>query len=205
MKNRYTITAALLLCLVLALFAFSCKKDENEHTGEAMDMSAVSSQELEGYATLGGYTGLSVTVGTGSKGEAVWRAVKENAKIIAHPEQQVAYYISQIEAQYKYYAEQADMSYEDMLSEVGATEESIRAEAESMAADDVIYELVRRDANITLNESEKQSLFDKYVKKYVSDYGYTEQYVKENMSELIYESMLYDKTTEYLIKNNDFQ
>ena len=205
MKNIYTRAAALLLCLVLALFALSCKKDEDENTDGAMDMRAVSSQELEGYATLGGYTGLSVTVGTDSKGEAVWKEIRENAKIIAYPEQQVNYYIAQIEAQYKYYAEQADMSYADMLKEFGATEESIRVEAQEMAIDDVIYELVRRAENIMLSEDEKESLFDKYVQKYVSDYGYTEQYVKENMSELIYESMLYDKTTEYLIKNNDFQ
>ena len=203
MKNIYIRAAVLLLCLILALFAFSCKKDEDENTDGAMDMRAVSSQELGRYAALGGYTGLSVTVGTDSKGEAVWKEIRENAKIIAYPEQQVNYYIAQIEAQYKYYAEQADMSYADMLKEVGATEESIRVEAQEMAIDDVIYELVRRAENIMLSEDEKESLFDKYVQKYVSDYGYTEQYVKENMSELIYESMLYDKTTEYLIKNNE--
>jgi hypothetical protein len=168
-----------------------------------MDMSAVSSQDLESYVLLGKYTGLDVKVGSLSKDEAVWKAVKEKATVRSYPEQQVLYYISQIEAQYKYYAEQADMSYDEMLREVGATEKTIRTQAESLAIDDVIYELVRRDANITLGESEKQSLFDKYVEKYVSDYGYTEQYVKENMSELIYDSMLYDKTTEYLIKNNE--
>jgi hypothetical protein len=168
-----------------------------------MDMSAVSSQDLESYVLLGRYTGLDVKAGSLSKDEAVWKAVKEKATVRSYPEQQVLYYISQIEAQYKYYAEQADMSYDEMLREVGATEKTIRTQAESLAIDDVIYELVRRDANITLGESEKQSLFDKYVEKYVSDYGYTEQYVKENMSELIYDSMLYDKTTEYLIKNNE--
>ena len=181
MKNIYIRAAVLLLCLILALFAFSCKKDEDENTDGAMDMRAVSSQELGRYAALGGYTGLSVTVGTDSKGEAVWKEIRENAKIIAYPEQQVNYYIAQIEAQYKYYAEQADMSYADMLKEVGATEESIRVEAQEMAIDDVIYELVRRAENIMLSEDEKESLFDKYVQKYVSDYGYTEQYVKENM------------------------
>ena len=83
--------------------------------------------------------------------------------------------------------------------------DSASAEAKEMAIDDVIYELVRRAENITLSEEEKESLFDKYVDKYVEDYGYTKSYVKKNMSELIYDSMLYDKTTEFLIKNNDFQ
>ena len=91
------------------------------------------------------------------------------------------------------------------VMEMGATEESVRAEAQEMAIDDIIFELVRRAENITLTEEEKESLFDKYVEKYVEDYGYSKSYVKKNMSELIYESMLYDKTTEFLIKNNDFQ
>ena len=112
------------------------------------------------------------------------------------------YYISQLEAQYKYYANEAGVSYDEMLAEVGATAESIKTDAQNMAIDDVIYELVRRSENITLTSEEKQNLFDKYVEKYVTDYGYTKEYVKKNLADLIYKSMLYDKTTEYLIKNN---
>ena len=203
MKNIYTRTAALLLCLVLALFTFSCKGGKEEQTADPMDLQAMSTQELGRYAALGKYTGIKIKAIDQSKGEAVWRAVRNRANVAEYPEQQVKYYISQIEAQYKYYADQADMTYEEMLQEVGATEESIRAEAQEMAIDDVIYELVRRAENITLSEEEKESLFDKYVDKYVEDYGYTKSYVKKNMSELIYESMLYDKTTEFLIKNNE--
>lgn len=203
MKNIYTRTAALLLCLVLALFTFSCKGGKEEQTADPMDLQAMSTQELGRYAALGKYTGIKIKAIDQSKGEAVWRAVRNRANVAEYPEQQVNYYISQIEAQYKYYADQADMTYEEMLQEVGATEESIRAEAQEMAIDDVIYELVRRAENITLGEEEKESLFDKYVDKYVEDYGYTKSYVKKNMSELIYESMLYDKTTEFLIKNNE--
>ena len=203
MKNIYTRTAALLLCLVLALFTFSCKGGKEEQTADPMDLQAMSTQELGRYAALGKYTGIKIKAIDQSKGEAVWRAVRNRANIAEYPEQQVNYYISQIEAQYKYYADQADMTYEEMLQEVGATEESIRAEAQEMAIDDVIYELVRRAENITLSEEEKESLFDKYIDKYVEDYGYTKSYVKKNMSELIYESMLYDKTTEFLIKNNE--
>lgn len=203
MKNIYTRTAALLLCLVLALFTFSCKGGKEEQTADPMDLQAMSTQELGRYAALGKYTGIKIKAIDQSKGEAVWRAVRNRANVAEYPEQQVNYYISQIEAQYKYYADQADMTYEEMLQEVGATEESIRAEAQEMAIDDVIYELVRRAENITLSEEEKESLFDKYVDKYVEDYGYTKSYVKKNMSELIYESMLYDKTTEFLIKNNE--
>ena len=204
MKNIIAKYSALALALLMLVSLFSCKKDEAEHL-EPMDISALSTDELSSFVELGEYTLMTLKQGSSSKGEVVWAAVKENATVKSYPEQQVSYYVSQIEAQYKYYAEQADMSYEEMLREMGVTEDSILSQARSMAIDDVIYELVRRDAKITLSSQEKESHFDRYVSKYVTDYGYTEQYVRENMKEEIYASMLYDKVTEYLITNNQFE
>lgn len=204
MKNIIAKYSALALALLMLVSLFSCKKDEAEHL-EPMDISALSTDELISFVELGEYTLMTLKQGSSSKGEVVWAAVKENATVKSYPEQQVSYYVSQIEAQYKYYAEQADMSYEEMLREMGVTEDSILSQARSMAIDDVIYELVRRDAKITLSSQEKESHFDRYVSKYVTDYGYTEQYVRENMKEEIYASMLYDKVTEYLITNNQFE
>ena len=165
----------------------------------------MSDDELKSYAELGEYKLMTLKQGSGSKGEAAWAAVKKNATVRDYPEQQVSYYVSQIKAQYAYYAEEAGISYKEMLREVGATDESIRSEAESMAIDDVIYELVRRDADITLREDEKSKFFEKYVEKYVEDYGYSREYVVENMTDEIYDSMLYDKTTEFLIAYNYFE
>ena len=76
--------------------------------------------------------------------------------------------------------------------------------AEQRAVDDVIFELIRRKENISLTDDDKQAHFDKYVAKYVSDYGYTEEYVRENLAEKVYDSMLYDKVCEFLIANNKF-
>lgn len=204
MKNIIAKYSALALALLMLVSLFSCKKDEAEHL-EPMDISALSTDELSSFVELGEYTLMTLKQGSSSKGEVVWAAVKENATVKSYPEQQVSYYVSQIEAQYKYYAEQADMSYEEMLREMGVTEDSILSQARSLAIDDVIYELVRRDAKITLSSQEKESHFDRYVSKYVTDYGYTEQYVRENMKDEIYASMLYDKVTEYLITNNQFE
>lgn len=193
------------LALIMLISMFSCKKDGENESVEPVDFAAMSDDELKSYAELGEYKLMTLKQGSSSKGEAVWAAVKENATVRSYPEQQVSYYVSQIEAQYAYYAEEAGISYKEMLREVGATDESIRSEAESMATDDVIYELVRRDADITLREDEKSKFFEKYVEKFVADYGYSREYVKENMSDEIYESMLYDKTTEFLITNNQFE
>lgn len=205
MKNVIKRALVTSLALIMLISMFSCKKDGENESVEPVDFAAMSDDELKSYAELGEYKLMTLKQGSSSKGEVVWAAVKENATVRDYPEQQVSYYVSQIKAQYAYYAEEAGISYKEMLREVGATDESIRSEAESMAADDVIYELVRRDADITLREDEKSKFFEKYVEKYVEDYGYSREYVIENMTDEIYDSMLYDKTTEFLIAYNYFE
>ena len=205
MKNVIKRALVTSLALIMLISMFSCKKDGENESVEPVDFAAMSDDELKSYAELGEYKLMTLKQGSSPKGEVVWAAVKKNATVRSYPEQQVSYYVSQIKAQYAYYAEEAGISYKEMLREVGATDESIRAEAESMAIDDVIYELVRRDADITLREDEKSKFFEKYVEKFVADYGYSREYVKENMQDEIYESMLYDKTTEFLITNNQFE
>ena len=133
----------------------------------------------------------------------MWAAVIENFKFGNIPQQQTEYYVGQEKSRYSYYAQKAGLSYEEMLSELGISESDIRADAIAMVKQDIVYEAVRRDAKIELSDAEKQEHFDKYVKKYVADYGYTEKYVKENLSDLVYSSMLYDKTTEFLITKNN--
>ena len=205
MKNVIKRALVTSLALIMLISMFSCKKSDENESAEPVDFAAMSDDELKSYAELGEYKLMTLKQGSSPKGEVVWAAVKGNATVRAYPEQQVSYYVSQIKAQYAYYAEEAGISYKEMLREVGATDESIRSEAESMAADDVIYELVRRDAKITLRSDEKSKFFEKYVEKYVEDYGYSREYVVENMTDEIYDSMLYDKTTEFLIAYNYFE
>lgn len=205
MKNVIKRALVTSLALIMLISMFSCKKDGENESVEPVDFAAMSDDELKSYAELGEYKLMTLKQGSSPKGEVAWAAVKKNATVKDYPEQQVSYYVSQIKAQYAYYAEEAGISYKEMLREVGATDESIRSEAESMAADDVIYELVRRDADITLREDEKSKFFEKYVEKYVEDYGYSREYVVENMTDEIYDSMLYDKTTEFLIAYNYFE
>lgn len=205
MKNVIKRALVTSLALIMLISMFSCKKSDENESAEPVDFAAMSDDELKSYAELGEYKLMTLKQGSSPKGEVVWAAVKKNATVKDYPEQQVSYYVSQIKAQYAYYAEEAGISYKEMLREVGATDESIRSEAESMAADDVIYELVRRDAKITLRSDEKSKFFEKYVEKYVEDYGYSREYVVENMTDEIYDSMLYDKTTEFLIAYNYFE
>ena len=66
-----------------------------------------------------------------------------------------------------------------------------------MVAADLAYRAVRDDADIALTDEDKTAHFGRYVDRYVSDWGYERDYVVENLSELVYDSMRYDKTTEY--------
>ncbi|MBE6593045.1 MAG: hypothetical protein E7642_03525 [Ruminococcaceae bacterium] len=197
--------AVLALALTLALFALSCsqKKDEENKT-EKLDFSSMSAEELGAYAELGEYKGLEITLGGRTKDEAVWSAVRSSADIKSYPEEQAEYYFAQTKAQYEYYAEGADVSYKEMLTELGTSEEKMMQEARQMAIDDVLFELVKRAENIALSESEKSEHFDRYVKKYVDGYGYSEEYVRKDLSDAVYDSMLYDKVCEFLITNNKF-
>ncbi len=204
MKNTFARLCLIFISIATLVLGASCS-DSEVADAETVKISAMSNDELLSYAELGEYKQMTVELSGRPKGEAVWDAVRERANIKSYPEALVEYYFGQAEAQYKYYAEEADMSYGEMLDELGVSEESMLAEAREMAIGDVIFELVRRGEGIELTDGEKDSLFDKYVKKYVEDYGYTEQYVKENLAELIYDSMLYDKTTEFLIANNSFE
>ena len=205
MKNVIKRALVISLALIMLISMFSCKKNGENESVEPADLAAMSDEELSSFISLGEYKGLTVTLGSATKGEAVWAAVKKNAMLKAYPEEQVEYYISQQRAQYAYYAEQADMSYEEMLSEVGVTEQSIKETAEQMTLGDLVYHALLRAEGIELSKEEKSKFFERYVEKFVADYGYTREYVKENMADEIYESMLYDKVTEFLITNNQFE
>ena len=193
---------ALSLIAACALCAVGCKKDPATTRGETLSYEGISLSEC---VRLGAYEGLTVTLTADTdKESAVWSAVRNGSEILSYPEDAVAYYIAQTEARYGYYAEKNGVSKKEAMEAVGMTEEKIEAEAKALVADDLIVRAVQADAGIALTEDEKTRLFDKYANKYVQDFGYDREYVKENLSELIYESMLYDKTTEYLILKNTF-
>ncbi len=205
MKGILTKGVSVLLALFMLLSLFSCNKEEENESAEPVDFAAMSDEELGSYISLGEYKGLKITLGGATKGEAAWAAAKKNATLKGYPEEQVEYYISQQRAQYAYYAEQAGIKYEEMLYEVGATEQSIKEAAEQMTFGDLVYHALLRAEGIELSEEEKSKFFERYVEKFVADYGYSREYVKNNMQDEIYESMLHDKATEFLITNNQFE
>lgn len=196
-----------LLCLAEILMVivclFSCAKQKNAETAESV---AYDSDQVLQCVRLEAYTGLEIVLSdeNSSKSDAVWNDVLRRAEILAYPEEQVAYYVSQSCLQYRYLAQRDGVDYEDMLDYLGVTEESILAEAKQMVKGDLVYRYIVLDAGIALTDEEKETLFARYAEQYVKQYGYTEEYVTEHMADLVYDSMLFDKTVSYLTTHNTF-
>ena len=205
--RRISLIAALVIPVAVFMLCFaSCTYGGGSATtAKKIDFLALELSALEEYVEIGQYKELRISRGERSRGEAVWEEILKGSQVVSYPEEHVYYYVGQLRTQYSYYAEQAGISYEEMLSQLGADEGSILKEAKELTREDIIYAIVVKKESIALTDAEKQALFSKYVDKYVSEYGYTKEYVEENMSEEIYGSMLYDKTTEFLIVSNDFE
>lgn len=210
--KKWALRSLALLLVFLSLLLPACGKKEKPDTETNAPVANTAPHgvsyykdvsDLSSFVTLGSYTGLSVSQKQGqSKEEAVWEAVIANASGLAIPASEEEYYFQSLCAQYRYYASLKDMDYTELLSSLGLSEPSLRAEATQMARKDLVFVAVLRDSGIALTDEEKATLFDKYVDKFVSDYGYSKEDIATNMRELIYETMLYDKVTEYLLTSN---
>jgi len=196
-----------LVCLLLSLAACKGKETEEIQTTVVPKQVDYASLTLSDYVHLGTYRDLEITLSSAdaSRGDAVFSAVVKGSEILAYPEEQVEYYAEQQRATYRYYAKQKDASYEEILKANGVTEEGILAKAKELTAKDLVYHAIVQAEQLSLTEEEKNTHFDRYVARFVQIYGYGETYVRENMREQIYESMLYDKMLEKLITLNTFE
>ena len=200
MKRIFLLCATLLLLLGLC----SC----GEKTEEAKPSGGVSYDDarLSEYIAPFAYEGLEIELSSADalKSEAVWELILSRAEVISYPEDAVEYYAEQLRDTYRYYADENDWSYEQALEFFGRSEESILSEAREMVKGDLVYRYIVKDAGISLTEEDKSAQIGRYVAKFAEDYGYTEDYVREEMLDLVYDSMLYDKTMEHLIVKNTF-
>lgn len=190
----------LTLCLLaLLLFFTSCVGSL-----QPVKVSDMSLGELSECVSLGEYKGLEIKLNGSSRESAILWHIEANTSIKYYPAGAVDYYVDQLKKQYKYYADQADMRYEAMLDELGQDNITMQAEARKMVKRDIILAMIQKREEISISDAEKTAYFDKYIKKYAERYNYEEDYVREELVELVYDSMLYDKTVEFLIINNTF-
>ena len=197
-----------LLCVALAVLCLlslcACFGEEAQSTkGQKLDILGMELGQIKNYIEIGKYKGLEVSTAENTRDGAIWAAVEGNFSLKEYPEQHVLYYAEQLRVEYRYYAEQDGKSKDEIDALLEESEESILAEARALTKSDLVYAAIVKLEGISVTEDEKAALFDRYVEKYVSVYGYGAEYVKQNMADEIYSSMLYDKTTEFLLTNNN--
>ena len=192
------VAAAILLALVFALSSASCAKKER------IKVSELPLETLEESLSVGAYKGLVIELNGKSKADAIVERIMADSDVKQYPEGATDYYADQIKKQYKYYADEAGMTYDQMLNELGETDVTITQEARGLVKKDMLFALIQAREGISISDGEKSLYFERYVSIYAERYGYTEEYVKAELSDLVYASMLYDKTVEFLIVNNTF-
>ena len=199
-------SSALLIALLMTLSVIlsACSKDSNKELG-APDYSAL---DLSEYVTLGEYKDLQISVG-GVVSEdmtndvVLWGAIVNKAEIIKYPEDALSYYKEQASRLYAVYAEEGNMSYDELMSSLGKTNEDIETEAKEYVKSDLVSLAIIKAEGLYLTEDEKTRLFDKYAYNFSTTYGYSVDYVYENLKEEIYEAMQHDKMMEFLLLNNE--
>ena len=201
--RKITQTVAIFALLILALTLLAGCTDKRDGDGAVLDYSRV---ELDSCIKLGEYKGLRIELegANSSKSEAVWKIAVDSAVVLDYPAAAVEYYVEQTELRYKHYAEEGSIEYSELLESLGISEADIESEAKRYVKEDLVQLAILKAEGIELTDAEKERLLDRYVKKYVEDYGYTEDYVRNNLKEEIYKSMLFDKMLEYLMLNNTF-
>ena len=83
------------------------------------------------------------------------------------------------------------------------TQEDIVNEAKGYVKSDLVQLAIIEAEGLHLTDDEKSSLFDKYVDQFIDTYGFTDDYIRENLEKEIYDSMQYDKMMEFLLINNN--
>ena len=196
--------AALCLCAVVLSCDSGDTETETDTEVEYGGMPEYSSEQLSSYVKPFEYTGLTVYAKFGqTRQEALWSEILNRVEIIEYPTEQVEYYLSQERAKYRYFAKRDGIEYQELLEALGVTEESMREGARALVKDDLALLYIMTDAGITLSDGEVSSHTDKYAEKLSEIYGYDAEYVKQNMSEQIYDAMLSDKTMEFLLSKNN--
>ena len=199
---------SILLCFLVILT--SCQRGNETDNGAPASTDAVSPMDVSAldvfeYISIGQYKGMTVEykLSVTDKGDALFEAILDNTMVLKYPEQQVDYYYNQIKAKYIYLAKSENETYESLLSYLGVTEADILAEAKRMTLGDLVREAIYRLEGIELSEQERAENYDVYVRIFTEMYGYTEEYVKSNLTDEIYETMRYDKMIEKLILMNE--
>lgn len=203
------ITFLIVMILCLASIFTSCSGNKNGKVG--MTTAGVEPMELEKldvseYITLCQYKGLTIEYlpALEEPSELIWEKVYFESTIHKYPEQQVEYYIDQIRAQYIYVAQERGDTFQNVIDSLGITDATMLKEAQYKTAADLVRLAIIEAEEIELTEEDKNKHADKYIERCATDYGYTKEYIRENLMDEIYDIMLEEKMMEKLVLLNTF-
>ena len=197
-------TRAKIICVVsallvaLTLFA-SCGKEES------VEVSEFSLAELEECVEIAKYKDVTFEVSDKDKQSVIKEYLIGESKLKKLPDGAADYYFEQLKEQYEYHADEVGMKYDELLEELGLSEKDLKKEAEALVFEDMIFSIIQKKEQISVTDSDKEKYFDKYVTKYAEIHNYSEEQVRKNLEDEVYQTMLYDKTMEYLIISNTFK
>jgi trigger factor len=123
----------------------------------------------------------------------IWEQVVHNATIRNYPEQQVNYYYYQNRSYYEYYASMYGMTYNDLLAYSGLTDKDLYESAKTYVLEDLVFYAIQQAESIEYTEEEYNRDVQYYINRYKSEYGYSEDYIRQNLMSAVEENMLYDK------------
>ena len=188
------------------MFASCVNTGEQSETASATDTELTyENVDVDSYVKSIQYKDLSVTwdSATETKEDAVWNAVYASVTIEEYPGDKINYYFNQMKNTYMYYAKGDETDYQLLLEAQGISESDMLEKAKENVKEDLVFEYIVKHEGIVVTEAERSELFDKYVQKYSEALNKPTEDVSSNMKDYIYESMLYDKTTEYLFSVNN--
>ena len=218
---------SLLLCLLLtaSVLLTACGEDTHDHTDDTQDTQNTtdttadtekpntesnddapdySGLDLDKYIKLSKYKGLVIDARGKSESTELWNAIIAKCEVIEYPAGALSYYVGQTQKKYESIAKDTNMSYDELIKVLDLKESDFEKEAKDLIKKDLAMLAILKAEGIELTDKEKKDLFDKYAQVYIDLYDYSYNYVRDNLADEVYESMLYDKMMEYLIKENFF-
>ena len=189
------------ILMIFLVFALLISCGETEY----VEITELSLEELAACVDVAEYKGVTFEADGANKQDIIKDHLKNESKVKKYPEGAVEYYLEQLKKQYDYYANEAGIEYDALLEELSLSEEKLEKEAEALVFEDMIFAIIQKKENITVTDSDKEKYFDRFVTKYAEIHKYSEDYVRQNLTDEVYQTMLHDKTMEYLIINNIFK
>ena len=135
------------------------------------------------------------------KYQLMWTEVLENVTVIELPKEQVMYYYTSQRSAYELYAGQYGYTYEELISEMGFTDEYLMEWAEERVKDELVFYAIVKAEGLEVTTRD----YTDGIIRYAEAQGMSESaLVEEYGEEYIKECVLWDKMMYYIESQTTF-